>query len=48
MKALIIDDSHLARQELKHLLKAFDHVQVLGEAENVEQALELIEEKQPE
>lgn len=48
MKALIIDDSHLARQELKHLLKAFDHVQVLGEAENVEQALELIVEKQPE
>ncbi|NVJ48655.1 MAG: response regulator transcription factor [Cytophagia bacterium] len=48
MKALIIDDSQLARQELKHLLKAFDQVQVLGEAENAEQALQLIEEKQPE
>lgn len=48
MKALIIDDSQLARQELKHLLKSFDQVQVLGEAENAEQALQLIEEKQPE
>lgn len=48
MKALIIDDSQLARQELKHLLKAFDQVQVLGEAENAEQAHALIEEKNPE
>lgn len=48
MKALIIDDSQLARQELKHLLKAFDQVQILGEAENAEQALQLIEETQPE
>ena len=48
MKALIIDDSQLARQELKHLLKSFDQVQVLGEAENAEQALQLIEETQPE
>ncbi|MFT4851045.1 MAG: two-component system LytT family response regulator, partial [Sediminicola sp.] len=33
MKALIIDDSDLARQELKHLLKQRDDIQVIGEAE---------------
>jgi len=48
MKAVIIDDSDLARKELKHLLKSFDDVKILGEAENVEQALGLIEEKKPE
>lgn len=48
MKALIIDDSQLARQELKHLLKTFDQVQVIGEAENAEQALTMIEDLQPE
>ncbi|MEC7754288.1 MULTISPECIES: LytR/AlgR family response regulator transcription factor [Roseivirga] len=47
MKALIVDDSQLARQELKHLLKHFSHVHIIGEAENAEQALTLIEEKQP-
>ncbi|WP_268122472.1 LytR/AlgR family response regulator transcription factor [Roseivirga pacifica] len=48
MKALIIDDSNLARQELKHLLKNFNQVQIIGEAENAQSALELIEEKKPE
>ena len=48
MKALIIDDSNLARQELKHLLKNFNQVQVIGEAENAQSALQLIEEKKPE
>lgn len=48
MKAIIVDDSKLARQELKHLLQAFSFVQVLGEAENAEEAKSLIEEKDPE
>jgi len=48
MKALIIDDSNLARQELKHLLKNFNQVQIIGEAENAQSALDLIEEKKPE
>ncbi|WP_422354941.1 LytR/AlgR family response regulator transcription factor [Roseivirga pacifica] len=48
MKALIIDDSNLARQELKHLLKKFNQVQIIGEAENAQSALQLIEEKKPE
>lgn len=48
MKALIIDDSNLARQELKHLLKHRDDVQVIGEAENAEEALEKILDLKPE
>ncbi len=48
MKAIIVDDSKLARQELKHLLKAFNFVSMVGEAENAGQAKELIEALQPE
>lgn len=48
MKAMIIDDSDLARQELKHLLKNRDDVQVIGEAENAEIAIEKILELKPE
>jgi len=48
MKSLIVDDSHLARQELKHLLKSFEDIHVIGEAENAEEAKELIEELKPE
>ncbi len=48
MKALIIDDSNLARQELKHLLKHRDDVQVIGEAENADEAIEKILDLKPE
>lgn len=48
MRSIIVDDSNLARQELKHLLKAFDDVQIIGEAENAEEAQALIEELKPE
>lgn len=48
MKAIIVDDSKLARQELKHLLKSFNDVQVIGEAENAEIAEALILDKRPE
>lgn len=48
MKAIIVDDSNLARQELKHLLKSFNDVQIIGEAENAETAEALILEKKPE
>jgi two-component system LytT family response regulator len=48
MKALIIDDERLARAEVRRLLDDFGWVKVVGEAENVEQALELIQAQQPE
>ena len=47
MKALIIDDSRLARNELKRLLNDFDFVQVIGEASNATEAAEKIESDKP-
>ncbi len=47
MRALIIDDTRLARQELQFLLEKVKDVEVLGEAENVDEALEKIEELKP-
>ncbi|UII28199.1 response regulator [Fulvivirga maritima] len=48
MKAFVVDDSRLARNELKRLLKEFDHVNVIGEAANAMEAKEKIETEKPE
>lgn len=45
--AIIVEDSRLARNELKELLKSHSQIQILAEAENVDQAFEIIKEKQP-
>lgn len=47
MNALVVDDSRLARNELKRLLKEFDHIHVIGEAANADEAKAFIEEKKP-
>jgi two-component system LytT family response regulator len=47
MKILVVDDSRLARNELKRLLKEFDNVQVVGEASSVDEAKEKIAELKP-
>lgn len=47
MKVLIADDEPLARERLRSLLAAHARVQVVGEAENGEQALRLCEQQQP-
>lgn len=47
MKALIIDDSELARQELKYLLHGKSGIDIIGEAESATQALEKIQELKP-
>lgn len=47
MKALVIDDSRLARNELKRLLKELDTVQVIGEAANAMEAKEKVETEKP-
>ena len=47
MKALIIDDTRLARQELQFLLQKHKEVEILGEAENADQAKEMIEQLKP-
>ena len=47
-KTIIIDDEQLARQRLKRLLKAFDEVEIIAEAENGEDGLTIINKLQPE
>ena len=46
-KAIIVDDERLARREMRRLLGDFAEVAVAGEAENLAQALELIEREGP-
>ena len=43
MRAVIVEDSRLARKELKELLKQHDEVELVGEAENVDSGYELIQ-----
>ncbi len=47
LTALVIDDEQLAREELKYLLDSTGSVEVLAEGSNGIEALELIEEHQP-
>lgn len=47
MRALIVDDERLARNELKRLLKAFPEISVVGEAANADEASEKIEDLRP-
>ncbi len=47
ISALIVDDERLARKELLYLLASFPDIQILGEARNVTEALEIIKLYQP-
>ena len=47
IKAVIVEDSRLARNELKELLKSHPEIEVIGEAENVDEGYELIAKNQP-
>lgn len=47
MKALIVDDSRLARTELRRLLGEHDGIQIVGEAANADEAIEKIESLKP-
>jgi two-component system LytT family response regulator len=47
MNALLIDDSRLARTELRHLLRAFPDVQVVGEARHADEARQQIDALRP-
>ena len=47
MKALIVDDERLARNELKRLLKAHPEVEVVGEAARASEALTALEKLAP-
>ncbi len=45
--AVIVEDSRLARQDLKELLKDYTTIEVIGEAENVDIAFNLIQNTNP-
>jgi two-component system LytT family response regulator len=47
MRALIIDDERLARQELKSLLSQYHEVEIVGECNNAESAIQKIAELRP-
>lgn len=45
--ALIVDDERSARKELIFLLKSFPEIDVIGEAENIDEAVSIIAKKKP-
>ncbi|GMN07609.1 LytTR family DNA-binding domain-containing protein [Croceitalea sp. MTPC5] len=47
IRAVIVEDSRLARNELKELLKNHDDITLIGEAENVDLGFNLIQKEQP-
>lgn len=47
IRALVIDDERLARQELKNLLQNFEQIQIVGESGNADEALDLIDRENP-
>lgn len=47
ISAVIIEDSRLARNELKELIKDHPEIEIIGEAENVSDGYQLIIEKSP-
>lgn len=47
LKAVIVEDSRLARNELKELLKAHKEIELLGEAANVDEGFKLINDTKP-
>jgi len=47
MTVIIVDDERLARTGLRSLLEKFDDVEIVDEASNADEAIEKIEEKQP-
>lgn len=46
-KAILIDDERLARSELKRLLNDFPEIEVIGEAANAKEGIEMIESLNP-
>jgi len=48
MKAIIVDDERLARKELASMLSIYAEIEIVGEAANADEAVELIETLDPE
>ncbi|MEM9052859.1 MAG: LytTR family DNA-binding domain-containing protein [Bacteroidota bacterium] len=48
MKTILVDDERLARKELSNLLANHENIEIIGEAQNADEAKQLIEEHNPE
>lgn len=46
-KTIIVDDERLARKEMRRLLAEFEEISIVGEAENLSEAINLIEKETP-
>ncbi|MEO1655128.1 MAG: LytTR family DNA-binding domain-containing protein, partial [Bacteroidota bacterium] len=47
IKSVIIDDSRLARNELKRLIEDFEQIEIINEAAQADKAIEIIESQKP-
>lgn len=47
IKTILVDDERLSRQELRYLLQDYPDIQIIDEAENVDEAIEKIHRLQP-
>jgi two-component system LytT family response regulator len=47
LKSIIVDDEWLVREELKTLLAEYPEIELVGEAANVPQAIDLVDQVQP-
>jgi two-component system LytT family response regulator len=47
LRVLLIDDERLARNDLRSLLSEFDNIEVIGEADSVQKAIEVITAENP-
>ncbi|MCX6120933.1 MAG: LytTR family DNA-binding domain-containing protein [Ignavibacteriales bacterium] len=47
LRALLIDDERLARNDLRSLLSEYDSIEVIGEADSVQKAIEVITAEDP-
>tara|TARA_B110000046_G_scaffold182614_1_gene216982 strand:+ start:1244 stop:1978 length:735 start_codon:yes stop_codon:yes gene_type:complete len=47
IRAIVIDDERLARQELENLLQSFENIQIVAESGKPKEALDLIERENP-
>lgn len=47
IKTLLVDDEKLAREELRFLLQDYNDIEIVGEAENTDEAIALIRDTRP-
>lgn len=47
IQTILVDDERLAREGLKNLLKEYTEIQIVGEASNVDEALDMIDKLKP-